>query len=68
MSETSAINLKLSVLKAWIIPCCFCRLAVLASSVCPHNKEHGSKKAQPCDSGENIEDWRLESVTWYMLD
>jgi hypothetical protein len=53
--KQSAINLKLAA-------------RVLASSVCVRDEEHGCKKAQRCDSGENIEDWRLETITRGVLD
>jgi hypothetical protein len=40
----------------------------MRSSVRPHDEEYGSKKAQRCDSDENVKNWRLESVTWHILD
>jgi hypothetical protein len=35
----------------------------MRSSVRPHDEEYGSKKAERCDSSEDVEDWRLETIT-----
>lgn len=39
-----------------------------SSSVCPRDEENGSKKAQPRNRGENVEDWRLVAISRGVFD